>query len=102
VECCRALGRPYRLDLLITDEKLSYGTWRDVIAHVLASGMDTEVIVTSRSGDPTLWAEVLNRGGFDVLVEPFSDQEVDRIIRGAIGSNYLKRFASTVEVASVA
>ena len=88
-----ALTRPERFDLVITDEKLSDGTWSRVLDLALDSGMNCEVIVTTHTGDASLWAEVLSRGGFDILVAPFHGTEVNRIIRGAIGSNYLRRFA---------
>ena len=34
------------------------------------------VIVTSRIADDSLWAEVLNLGGYDVLAKPFREAEL--------------------------
>ncbi len=34
------------------------------------------LIVTSPAAGPRLWAEVLNLGGYDVLAQPFSTEEV--------------------------
>ena len=34
-----------------------------------------EVVVCSRMGDPRLWLDVLEQGGYDVLVEPFEHEE---------------------------
>jgi DNA-binding NtrC family response regulator len=40
-------------------------------------------IVTSRLGDERLWAEILNRGGYDLLLEPFDSVEVMRVVSAA-------------------
>lgn len=40
-------------------------------------------ILTTRTGGQELWSEVLNRGGYDVLLEPFDLMEVARVIRAA-------------------
>ena len=40
-------------------------------------------ILTTRAGEDALWSEVLNRGGYDVLIEPFERLEVARVIRAA-------------------
>jgi len=41
------------------------------------------LIVTSNAGDEALWAEVLNLGGYDVLAQPFDQNEVARVIASA-------------------
>ena len=38
------------------------------------------LIVTARCADDQLWAEVLNLGGYDVLMKPFERTEVIRVI----------------------
>jgi|ERR1051326_283055 hypothetical protein len=40
-------------------------------------------ILTSRLGDERLWAEVLNLGGYDLLLEPFDSFEVTRVVAAA-------------------
>jgi DNA-binding response OmpR family regulator len=40
-------------------------------------------ILVSRFGDEQLWAEVLNRGGYDLLLKPYESLEVTRVIRAA-------------------
>jgi hypothetical protein len=42
-----------------------------------------QLVVTSRLADDALWSEVLNRGGYDVLPEPFEHEEVERVISSA-------------------
>jgi DNA-binding NtrC family response regulator len=98
-ECRRVLlRRPEDFDLLIVDDTLPDGSWSQVLDLTLDSEMDCELIVSSHTDDAALWAEVLNRGGYDILVEPYDRQEVDRIVQGAIESHYLKRFASSKNV----
>jgi len=38
------------------------------------------LVVTSRKADDTLWSEVLNLGGYDVLAQPYERAEVVRIL----------------------
>jgi DNA-binding response OmpR family regulator len=38
------------------------------------------LLVTSRHADENLWAEVLNLGGYDVLLKPFDGAEVTRVV----------------------
>jgi DNA-binding response OmpR family regulator len=40
-------------------------------------------VVVSRNADERLWAEVLNLGGYDLLLKPYNANEVRRTIRGA-------------------
>jgi DNA-binding response OmpR family regulator len=42
-----------------------------------------QLIVTSRTADESLWAEVLNVGGYDVMAQPFEQYEVERVIASA-------------------
>ena len=42
-----------------------------------------QLIVTSRTADDHLWAEVLNIGGFDVLAQPLERDEVERVVSSA-------------------
>ena len=80
-------------DLLLPD-----GTWRDLLQLNLRLHQPCEMIVCSACGDEELWAEALQRGAYDLLVEPFSRQEVYRIIRSALDNRYIRRF--TAQVAS--
>ena len=83
-------------DLLVADEQLPDGSWRDLLEFLLVSKTPCEMIVCSRCGDEQLWAEVLQCGAYDLLVEPFERQEVHRIIQSAIDNQYMRRFTQTV------
>jgi DNA-binding NtrC family response regulator len=66
--------------VLICEQHLPDGTWRDILAMASAVECPPPVIVTSRLADDYLWAEVLNLGGYDVLAKPFDRQEVRRTV----------------------
>lgn len=83
-------------DLLLSDAELPDGTWRDLLQLNLRLLHPCEMIVCSPCGDEELWAEALQRGAYDLLVEPFSRQEVYRIIRSAIDNRYIRRFTERV------
>ena len=64
-------------------ETKSAGSWHDLL-HVDGRRAGFALIVVSRLADDALWAEVLNRGGFDVLSIPFRREEVERVIASAL------------------
>ncbi len=57
--------------------------WRDFLEIASFGCERTCVIVTSPFADEALWAEVLNRGGFDVLAQPLDSNEVIRTVQAA-------------------
>ena len=42
--------------------------------------MPPNLIVTARLANDELWAEVLNLGGYNVLAQPFDQQEVYHVV----------------------
>jgi DNA-binding response OmpR family regulator len=56
------------------------GSWRNVLRSVNASAARPLLLVVSRHADEALWAEVLNLGGYDVLLKPFETPEVVRVV----------------------
>jgi DNA-binding NtrC family response regulator len=79
-------------DVVLADAELTDGSWRDILQFILDSRRSCEMIVCSRCGDEQLWAEVLQCGAYDMLVEPYERQEVHRIIQSAIDNQYMRRF----------
>jgi DNA-binding response OmpR family regulator len=53
------------ISVVICDSDLPDGDWKDVLQHVLQARSTPVLIVTSRVADHSLWAEVLNLGGYD-------------------------------------
>ena len=69
--------------LVICDQVLPDGDWRDVLADLQKEEQAPLLIVVSRHPDERLWAEVLNLGGYDVLMKPFDHAEVSRVVNMA-------------------
>jgi len=72
------------LSVVVTESELPDGTWRDVLSCLDDVPNPPLLIVVSRLADERLWAEVLNRCGFDVLAKPFARDEVIRVIGHAL------------------
>jgi len=54
----------------------SDGSWKHLLAELSQCQPPPVLVVSSRSADDSLWAEVLNLGGCDVLAKPFDAKEV--------------------------
>jgi len=91
-EAQQTLGGPTSYDLVFVDTELPDGSWEDLLQFLLRSPKACEMIVCSYCGDERLWAEVIQRGAFDLLPAPYERQEVLRIIQSALGSHYLRKF----------
>ncbi len=62
--------------VVVCERDLSDGTWKVVLEEVAQTPAAPLLIVASRLADNALWAEVLNMGGYDVLLKPFEAEEV--------------------------
>jgi len=86
---CRAAGRcgamsavrRLRPSVVICDEDLADGDWRELLADLRDEPETPPLIVSSRLADDRLWAEVLNLGAYDLLMKPFEAAEVSRVVR---------------------
>ncbi len=72
--------------VVITEVSLVDGNWCDVFRYLVDNDIHASVVVSSRLADERLWSEVLWRGAYDVLVEPYETEEVRRIVEGALRS----------------
>jgi DNA-binding NtrC family response regulator len=72
-----------RMPVVICESCLPDGNWKDILSQVAALPDAPRLIVTSREPDESLWAEVLNMGGYDVLATPFEKDEVIRAVSWA-------------------
>jgi DNA-binding response OmpR family regulator len=68
---------------VICDRDLPDGDWRQLWDILAREPKPPMFIVTSRLADDALWAEVLNVGGYDLLLKPFRAEEVIRMVHGA-------------------
>lgn len=78
-DAIRAMPRLHP-DVILCERLLPDGDWRDLLRAANLADRPARLIVASRLADETLWAEVLNLGGYDVLLEPFHPEEVSRVV----------------------
>lgn len=69
--------------VVITEQHLRVGTWRDVLEVMQVLRDPPLVIVISTHADDRLWAEALNLGAHDVLAKPLNRQETIRVLQWA-------------------
>lgn len=78
-----ALLRKFRPCVVVCDQVLSDGNWKNLLQDLQSEPQMPPLIVSSRLADDRLWAEVLNLGGYDLLMSPFSTSEVSRVVKMA-------------------
>jgi len=85
-DCEQALGHltDSRISVVICEALLPDGNWKDLLARMASAQASPVLVVTSKVADESLWAEVLNLGGYDVLAQPFDREEVARVVRSAV------------------
>jgi len=83
-------------DVILCECKLPDGMWRNLLNSVGTLGRHPSIVVMSRDADESLWAEVLNLGGYDVLQKPFERMEVLRV--AAMAQRHHERHANDPSV----
>jgi DNA-binding NtrC family response regulator len=66
--------------VLICEAELPDGSWVELLDYARRLAAPPPVIVTSRHADDDFWMEVLNRGGYNVLGNPFTAREVFEMV----------------------
>jgi len=72
-----------QFDVILCECRLPDGNWLEILNRISAATQKPLLIVTSRLADASLWAEVLNLGGYDLLAKPFNRQEVRHVLTSA-------------------
>jgi DNA-binding NtrC family response regulator len=72
--------------VVICERDLPDGDWKALHAALSDVKNPPRLIVSSRLADDRLWAEVLNLGGYDVLMTPFLERETGRVVSAACDS----------------
>jgi DNA-binding response OmpR family regulator len=72
--------RERTVSIVICDDDLFPGTWREMLKHLAVLDDPPLLLVTARQADERLWAEALNLGACDVLATPLDVMEAIRII----------------------
>jgi PleD family two-component response regulator len=72
------------VQVVVAESEVPNWNWRKVLADLRQLlPVTPQLVVTSRIADDSLWAEVLNVGGYDVLAQPLERDEVERVIASA-------------------
>jgi DNA-binding response OmpR family regulator len=72
-----------QVEVVIAESALPNWNWKKILADLRRLAEPPQLIVSSRTADDYLWAEVLNIGGYDVLPQPFERDEVERVVAAA-------------------
>ncbi len=81
-EAFRCLDRE-SFGIVLCESKMPDGNWIEILNRTLTAPEPPLLIVASRLADVSLWAEVLNLGGYDLLAKPFNRQEVRHVLTSA-------------------
>jgi FixJ family two-component response regulator len=73
-----------RVDVVISDLSLPDGNWCNVFKHLIDNDIHASMVVVAQHADERLWSEVLWRGAYDLLVEPYDNVDVRRVVEGAV------------------
>src|ERR1044072_6296753 len=71
------------IGVVISERELPEGGWREMLGDLQERSTPPALVVTSPLADESLWAEVLNMGGYDVLAMPLDCEEVTRVVSAA-------------------
>jgi DNA-binding NtrC family response regulator len=99
-EARKLLEKRPRVEVVISDLSLADGNWCDVFKHLIDNDIHASMVVVSPQADERLWSEVLWRGAYDLLVEPYADIDVRRIVEGAIRATQGSAAVRTVGASS--
>ncbi len=88
-------------NLILCERDLPDGTWRELLQQCDELANSPLLMVISRHADESLWAEVLNLGGYDVLLKPFDPSEVSRTV-GTGSLRMLRRSVTSVAAPTLA
>jgi DNA-binding NtrC family response regulator len=74
-----ALLRDHHVPVLLCERDHADGDWEELLNATASLPAPPKLIVFTRLADESFWAEVLNMGGFDLLMTPFEPEEVLRV-----------------------
>ena len=69
-----------RPQIVICEAILPDADWKEVLRRTESLAAAPRIIVVSSEADESLWSEVLNLGGYDVLPMPLVEDEVVRVV----------------------
>ena len=93
-EARKQLESDPNIDVVITDLTLADGNWSDLLRFLVNRGLRAGVVVNTGCANEACWSEVLWRGGYDLLIEPYERSEVRRVVEGAVRASRASRLST--------
>ncbi len=87
------------VDVIVTD---TLGDWRRVLDAAGKYDRGPQVVICARRVDERLCAELFLRGAYDVLVEPYSGEELLRVLEAAAAKTYMNSLRTAPKAAASA
>ena len=69
--------------VVLSESRIGDTSWRDVLAYLHRCTPPVPLIVFAKFADENLWVDVLDAGGFDVVLFPFEEHELVRVLNSA-------------------
>jgi DNA-binding NtrC family response regulator len=84
LEIARLVGKGIVFQVAILPAESSDAEWWAIWGELCLIDPRPEILVYTRSPTFQLWTGVLDTGGFDVIVQPFSDVEIQQAVLRAV------------------
>ena len=68
------------IGVVVCQGQHNHSGWKELLRELSYLPKPPHLVVSSKDADDSLWAEVLNLGGYDVLVRPYDPREVVRVL----------------------
>lgn len=72
----------HSVHVVVVQDKSDWA-WKSALRYLGSCRTPAQLIVASHHADEMLWSEVLNQGGYDVLIQPLECQELERVLTSA-------------------
>ena len=82
-------------DALFCGWSFHEGRWKDALERAQQRSPNLPVIIFSGIGGEQEWIQVLESGGFDLLVAPYKTRNVLSVLEQAVASSDARRFHHT-------
>lgn len=90
VEAARVL-RENPVAVVVMEAQVANATWRDLMDAIRRSGGHSRLIVFDPRADEALWVDVLDGGGFDVILKPGGGRQLRDSVQTAFADwTYLR------------
>jgi DNA-binding NtrC family response regulator len=89
-EARRVLNGGLPIQVVFTDTNLPDGAWADVLEAVTRSRLYAQTVVCGRLPNVALRKDVLERGAYDFLAEPYDKEEIRRLVECAAAKSYMQ------------